>query len=83
MVLDTAALAIEDDHAVDDVPAVDASQGKDSASSLIDDLGHSQAGTARALHNLSLLHGCEQRRSFQVIICGWIGNRRADALRTC
>jgi hypothetical protein len=48
-------LAVEDDHAVDDVPAVNASQSKDSASSLIDDLGHSQTGTAGALHNLSLL----------------------------
>ena len=52
-------MAIEDDDRVDDVTAVDASQGKDSAASLVDDLGHSQAGTAGALHSLSLLHGCK------------------------
>jgi hypothetical protein len=33
-----AALAIEDNHLVDDISAVYASQGKDSASSLVDDL---------------------------------------------
>jgi hypothetical protein len=60
-------LAIEDDYAVDNVPAKNASQGKDSASSLIDDFGHSQAGTAVALHNLSLLHGCELRGPVTVV----------------
>lgn len=59
VVLDTAALAVENDHEVDDVPAVNASQSKNSASSLVDDLGHSQPGAASSLHNLSLLHGCE------------------------
>jgi hypothetical protein len=49
-----AALAIDDDHLVADVPAVNASQGWDPVSSLVDDLGYSQAGTAGALHNLSL-----------------------------
>jgi hypothetical protein len=48
-----AALAVQRDHAVDDVSAVNASQGKDSASSLVDNLGHSQTATASALHNLS------------------------------
>lgn len=64
------ALAIEDDHMVDDIPTVDASQGKDSASSLVDDLWYSQTGTAGALHHLSLLHDCTLlRRSIQVVAC--------------
>ena len=49
-----AALAVEGDYTVDDIPAMDASQGWDSASSLTDDLWHSQAGTTGAVHNLSL-----------------------------
>jgi hypothetical protein len=49
-----AALAVKGDYAVDNVPAMDASQGWDSASSLTDDLWHSQAGTTGAMHNLSL-----------------------------
>ncbi len=49
-----AALAVESDYAVDDIPAMDASQSRDSASSFTDNLGHSQAGTTGALHNLSL-----------------------------
>ena len=52
----TAVLAVEDDHAVDDVPAENTSQGKDSAPSLVDDLGYSQTGTAGTLHNVLL--GC-------------------------
>ena len=36
-----AALAVEGDYTVDDIPAMDASQGWDSASSLTDDLGYS------------------------------------------
>lgn len=35
------ALAVEGDYTVDDIPAMDASQGWDSASSLTDDLGYS------------------------------------------
>ena len=49
-----AALAVEGDYTVDDIPAMDASQSWDSASSLTDDLWHSQAGTTGAVHNLSL-----------------------------
>lgn len=49
-----AALAVKGDYAVDDIPAMDASQGWDSASSFTYDLGHSQTGTTGALHNLSL-----------------------------
>jgi len=65
-----AALAIEDDHLVDDIPTVYASQGKDSASSLVDDLWYSQTGTASALHHLFLLHDCKLlRRSIQVVVC--------------
>lgn len=52
---------------VDDVPAVNASQSKDSASSLIDDLGHSQTSTAGALHNLSLVIRLTIKRNS---ICG-------------
>ena len=51
----TASLAVECDHAVNDVSAVHASQGCDSAPSLIDDFGHSQTGTAGAFHSRSLL----------------------------
>ena len=51
-------MAIENDYLVDDVTAMNASQGKDSAPSLVDDLGYSEAGTAGALHSLSLLHDC-------------------------
>ena len=51
----TTVLAVEGDHMVDDVPAVHASQGKDSAPSIVDDLGHSQAGTAGTPHDISSL----------------------------
>jgi hypothetical protein len=47
-------LAIQDDHTVDDVPAENTSQGKYSAPSLIDDLGHSQTGTAGTFHDILL-----------------------------
>jgi hypothetical protein len=50
-----AAMAIEEDYMVDDVTTVNASQGWDPVSSLVDDLGYSEAGTAGALHNLSLV----------------------------
>ena len=50
----TAELAVQDDHSVDDVPAVNASQGKDPGSSLVHDLRHSQPGTAGALHDILL-----------------------------
>jgi hypothetical protein len=49
-----AALAVEGDHTIDDVPAVHASQGKDSGPSFADDLRHSQAGTAGTLHDILL-----------------------------
>ena len=48
-------MAIEDDERVDDVTAVNASQSKDSDASLVDDLGHSQAGAACAVHHLSFV----------------------------
>lgn len=51
----TTVLAVEGDHMVDDISAVHASQGKDSAPSIVDDLGHSQAGTAGTLHDISSL----------------------------
>ncbi|THI88274.1 MAG: hypothetical protein CAF41_006140 [Nitrospira sp. CG24A] len=54
-----AALTVGDDDMVAHVPAVNASQGWDPASSLVDDLGYAQAGTAGALHHRSLLHGCK------------------------
>jgi hypothetical protein len=47
-------LAIQDDHTVDDVPAENASQGEDSAPPFVDDLGHSQTGTAGTLHDILL-----------------------------
>ena len=46
------ALAVQDDHMVDDVSAVDASKSRDSVPSFVDDLGHSQAGTAGTLHDI-------------------------------
>jgi hypothetical protein len=49
-----AALAVEGDHTIDDIPAVNASQGNDSASSFADDLRHSQTGTAGTLHDILL-----------------------------
>ncbi len=67
-------MTIEGDHLVDDIPAVNASQSWDPASSLVDDLGYSQAGTAGALHNLSLLHDCKLGSLIQVVACGWIRN---------
>ena len=47
-------MAVQDDHAVDDVPAVNTSQGKDSRSSIIDDLRYSQTSTAGTLHDILL-----------------------------
>jgi len=60
-----AASAIQGDHAIDDVSAMYASQGRDSASPLIDDLGHSQSGTSGASHHRSLWQGCELWRPFR------------------
>ena len=48
-----AAFTVQDDYMIDDVPAVNASQGKDSASSLVDNLSYSQTATTGAWHNLS------------------------------
>ena len=47
------ALTVEDDYTIDDIPAMDAAQGRDSASPLTDDLWHSQTGTTGTLHNCS------------------------------
>ena len=49
-----ATLAIQDDYTVDDVPAENTPQGKDSAPSLVDDLGYSQPSTAGTLHDIIL-----------------------------
>ena len=64
------ALTVEGDDVVDDVPAMDTSQGGDSVSSLVDDLRHSEAGTAGASHSLSLLHDCNLWRPNQAVACG-------------
>ena len=47
-------MAVQDDYTVDDVSAENTSQGKDSAPSFVDDLGHSQTGTAGTLHDILL-----------------------------
>ena len=44
------ALAVLDDHAVDDVSAVEATKSQNSCSSLADDLRHSQSGTTGTGH---------------------------------
>ena len=46
----TAALAVLGDHAVDDVPAVEATKSRDPGSPLADDLRHSQSGTTGTGH---------------------------------
>ena len=63
------ALAVEGDDVVDDVPAMDTSQGWDPVSSVVDDLRYSEPSTAGASHSLSLLHDCKLWGPIQVVAC--------------
>jgi hypothetical protein len=67
----SAALTIEDDHLVANIPTVNTSQNWDPASSLIGHLRYSQSSTAGALHSLSLLHNCQLRGLIHMVGCGW------------
>jgi hypothetical protein len=68
-----AALAVQDDHAINDVPTMDASHGKDSGASFTDYLWHSQAGTTGTRHVSLLGYRVVNGGDPQAVSCNRIG----------